>query len=692
MSSNAVEAGAQSGDQQAGATWRAVCFPFAFDWTAGIPSTFANFLEENSVITVELERFDAIKAHLVPIAELLSEKKIELIDDRLARIERTLHQLANNPASIQQKSTSASPASGSTETQQFALPILTGSKHQSGNFPEQSPYEGESSFSVQTMHASRLAEKAMDPSVLPNTEMAAALSSLRNIIEKQNSVSSYQDLRFPEAQQDTTNPDIAQMELPPLAIVLSVLRICKGRTNVNKDYPLSAFVLVNGGLYYLFLELALTGDGKPEYDQYSTLCRSNFERAFANYPLLCEPTFENLQALLLGALYAIDISKPSICSALTSSAARLCQALGYHRETSLKGLTPAQTEEQQGLFWFVYVLDKTLSLRLGRASVLQDYDIDVSFPKIVLSEPRLQAWDSIHLYWIKLAEFHGLAYEQLYSPRALSESPDERAAKAKVLIDKLGKHQKSLSKIDTADSYCQEYLPVIFASCDTIYYSLLTIFYRAIPPAPSEGSSGFSIQCLQAARATLKAHYKCAQDYGEGNPYVWHGYLCWSLIHCPFAPFTVVFCNAIATSDLDDLQCLGDTVTTLQSSAEMSEGVGKLYRLCSVFYQVAKLYIESKMKADNNTLPPSNGPATETKFQPDTPMHAGGEFDPYLSALGLGPSVGSLGMPPQGDTTMEEYDPSMGMETASLGNWFAGNLNMLGLLEADLTDLDTWSI
>ena len=112
----------------------------------------------------------------------------------------------------------------------------------------------------------------------------------------------------------------------------------------------------------------------------------------------------------------------------------------------------------------------------------------------------------------------------------------------------------------------------------------------------------------------------------------------------------MVFCNAIDTSDLDDLKCLGDAVATLQSSAGLSEGVDKLYRLCAVFYQVAKLYIESKLNPDR--APPSETPANKPAYETDAPPHAGGEFDPYLNALGLGPSRGSTNMQPQGDTTI----------------------------------------
>ena len=81
------------------------------------------------------------------------------------------------------------------------------------------------------MYASRLVEKAMSNSALdnPGTEMASALSSLRGIVEMQNSPHSSQDLRFPAAQNDSLNLDISKMELPPLAAVLTLLRECKGK-------------------------------------------------------------------------------------------------------------------------------------------------------------------------------------------------------------------------------------------------------------------------------------------------------------------------------------------------------------------------------------------------------------------------------------------------------------------------------
>lgn len=131
----------------------------------------------------------------------------------------------------------------------------------------------------------------------------------------------------------------------------------------------------------------------------------------------------------------------------------MCQALGYHRASSLKGLSPEEAESQQGLFWLVYVLDKSLSLRLGRSSVLQDYDIDIAPPKLIYNDPSLLAWNTIYLHWIETAEFHGLAYEQLYSPRALNGSEEERTQKAKALIARLEKCQEALKNVSLYHSH-----------------------------------------------------------------------------------------------------------------------------------------------------------------------------------------------------------------------------------------------
>lgn len=85
----------------------------------------------------------------------------------------------------------------------------------------------------------------------------------------------------------------------------------------------------------------------------------------------------------------------------------------------------------------IYMLDKTLSLRLGRSSILQDWDI--SLPFVVSSDPNdKHAESSAFLsYWIKVARVQGLTYEKLFCPAAFTRSTEERTRIAIELVNSL---------------------------------------------------------------------------------------------------------------------------------------------------------------------------------------------------------------------------------------------------------------
>lgn len=87
------------------------------------------------------------------------------------------------------------------------------------------------------------------------------------------------------------------------------------------------------------------------------------------------------------------------------------------------------------LFWSVYCLDKGLSLRLGRASTIQDYDISStpSFSHVDVSE----LWKSIYTIWIVLSRIQGKIYELLYSPGALRQPEADRTAHARRLASEM---------------------------------------------------------------------------------------------------------------------------------------------------------------------------------------------------------------------------------------------------------------
>lgn len=97
--------------------------------------------------------------------------------------------------------------------------------------------------------------------------------------------------------------------------------------------------------------------------------------------------------------------------------------------------TPSTQQEKMGLFWSIYCLDKALSLRLGRSSSIQDYDI--SLPMNFEASNVVQPWKTIHKLWIRLAKIQGKVYEFLYSPAALSQPEEDRVSHARQLAEEM---------------------------------------------------------------------------------------------------------------------------------------------------------------------------------------------------------------------------------------------------------------
>lgn len=141
----------------------------------------------------------------------------------------------------------------------------------------------------------------------------------------------------------------------------------------------------------------------------------------------------------------------------------------------------------------------------------------------------------------------------------------------------------------------------------------------------------------------------------------------------PFAPFFVLVCHVIDTSDMSDLQLLEDFITSLVPVIPWSESAQKLHRLCQVMCSIAKYYVEAKQqqRANENMRP------------------IGDEFEMYLGELGF-MNVDQMAPPP--DPSVRQGVPlghqASGSTSAQVMDWFSSNQNMLDLLEEDLQGID----
>lgn len=223
----------------------------------------------------------------------------------------------------------------------------------------------------------------------------------------------------------------------------------------SDDYTEADFIVVNAGLHVLFWTYARIAQPEDveQHKRMSQLCAANLETALAHLPLHLPATSDHILGLVAGvcllhqcqisdhslivaqAFYAIEISKPSLCWILITKASELCQTLGYHRADTYKDEDPEEARHKEFLFWSVYILDRSLCLRLGRSSSIQDYDISVPYPTGTV--PHRIAIAAFMKLWIQGSQIQGLIYERLYCPEAVRQPENVRRSRMESVVGML---------------------------------------------------------------------------------------------------------------------------------------------------------------------------------------------------------------------------------------------------------------
>lgn len=132
--------------------------------------------------------------------------------------------------------------------------------------------------------------------------------------------------------------------------------------------------------------------------------------------------------------YSIEFSTSSLSWSLSSKASELCQTLGYHRQLPHVGRQSVEPRYTQFLFWTTYYIDKSLSLRLGRASTIQDWEITANPPSASDDQEPVLAF---FVLWVKTAKCQGNIYEMLYAPGSMTHSDEMRQSRVDFLASTL---------------------------------------------------------------------------------------------------------------------------------------------------------------------------------------------------------------------------------------------------------------
>ncbi|KAJ3472733.1 hypothetical protein NLG97_g10756 [Lecanicillium saksenae] len=469
------------------------------------------------------------------------ERKIDLIESRLGSIETLLRNLSTSGVPSDASRIISTPQTGSSGPTCESTADFDSSE-------EEAAFGGDSGLTVHTAFASEFLERAVKRTSLRSTnpKMEAALANLGQLVEMQQSRSEHRP-RFP-LQRAVPPGGVSKLPLPPMALVVELLKknkaspvtlftimcdlvgvtdittLCRAVYFPTEDVSDATFAVVSALLYNLFLEQhSLSSDPtvREEYYRHFQLCRANLETTLANLPMLLSAKIDNVQALLLGSLYAVDVSRPTVAWHFASAGAQLCLTGGFHRQDTLKHDPPEVARIKRILFWHIYTLDKGLGLRLGRASVIHECDIDI--PRVFEFDLLDSGGaDTVPTMWVEISGLQSVIYEQLYSPAALHCPQAELVQRARTLAEEC---RKLGVRGDRARSNAYSYIKQmnisdvvdVFIRGDEVqYYVTQTLIYRVIP-APERSVSRFCDECLEAARRAMSAHQDCARLIDLGS-------------------------------------------------------------------------------------------------------------------------------------------------------------------------------
>ncbi|EGU73781.1 hypothetical protein FOXB_15689 [Fusarium oxysporum f. sp. conglutinans Fo5176] len=578
----------------------------------------------------------------------ISEKKIDRIDNRLDGIERLLQSLTTGSdagcSELHRHSTKSNASTISHSEHAVDAPDSL----ESGPLDSQGPeFEGDSSLAAHTAVASELfIQEVQENSQSSNPAMQTALSSLHEIVSQVNKYSSSQGATFRNAKALPPG-GLSELPMPPMQAVLAALHGRNGLSQLHSsviccfrsiesftelclkvyftygNFSQADFIIVNVGLYYIFLECSFINSDdatRNEYRTHARLCQCNLETALSNLSLILPRTYEVVEALLLGAMYASEVSRTSLAWLLNSTAITIGQTLGFHRAPSRSSVTIEGNDNrdyQALLFWMGYTMDKGLALRLGYAPIMSEEDINVSESAI---DSVHDSWSDILRAWVVHAKLQGRIYTQLYSAAALALPISQRQSRVPALVAEMrtmiAEALQLAAMTGDLDHSCSTTPENYTIRSITVHSNLvnflgsLTLVYRA-------GGDLYAEDCLQSAKEAMEMHIRSLEMLDK-NSGVRDMYLHWAILYTPFVPFTVIFCHIIKSPDRSDLNLLQRFVQSLQSACELSDPITKFHAVCDTLFNVALRYIEVKTLHQRRAV-------EET-------------FDKYLNALGLMPS------------------------------------------------------
>ncbi|CAG9998254.1 unnamed protein product [Clonostachys byssicola] len=335
---------------------------------------------------------------------------------------------------------------------------------------------------------------------------------------------------------------------------------------------------------------------KAEIEAQVVTCRDSLDVALSRLPLQFPSTFENILALTMAGTHYVYRSRIKLAWIMNCAAARMAQALGLHKACLQDPETNIATRRKARLFAIIFSADKALSLRLGRASVIRDEEIPVNLRMLLRGVNT--APSPIPYQWLAFSHTQGLVYDQLYSPRAMQQTPEVKQSVAKALLESV---ETLMSERNEVNEDFERKARVAFGDDLADLYkganhvsqlALICLIYHGV--APWAHRSPFYEEGIPLAREALVEHqhwFSLLSDYGNIHTEI---YLRWALFTSPFIPFIILLRDVVQTSEPSDLKLLGALIESIETMRESFPDISKQLDLFKPLYEIASNFIEAK--------------------------------------------------------------------------------------------------
>ncbi|KAI1143674.1 hypothetical protein F5Y05DRAFT_407081 [Hypoxylon sp. FL0543] len=499
-------------------------------------------------------------------------------------------------------------------------------------------YSGDPSFQAHAHRVKNALEAALAASDLINVEALGAPPTLspRGVAELLHGADTADtttpNRAIPAPPQPPYDLDFGNLPLPPMDLVLKILRLaktsrqqffvdvptyqedefvdmCRGVYFATEPISLWTWISVNVGLYYLFfgvneVEAGRMGTTMEGIRSHSKLLKANAEAAMQSLRLCSEPSTESCRALALLGTFYVKEGHSTIAWRLISAAARACLDLGFHR---LPDRFTGDNYQKASVFWHIYAWEKGLAMTCGRTPVFHHYDVTTPVAKGTFSAPH-----RVYAAFLDFAIITGEIQQTLFSASARQVSQQDRVQQVEGFVARLNRIQESVRSANPEDPTWDAMYDSAAQVVDIIMYSILTIVYRTLPPSATQAHPlQCSDECVKAARGALSRLVQVGEHRLQTNPIAWGMVLNIILSLAPFVPFIVLAGNAIATSSGTDLALLSSVVSVLAPPAKNSPIARKMHDACERFGRIASLIVSNSIER----------PSSQKEYQQQAPTN-----------------------------------------------------------------------